>query len=284
MSMPPLAASISQGVSEPPAQEQPPPQPQAPPEGATPPPPTPEEGEEGDEPQPGAPPEERPKRKFVDEIREERRLRREAQAQATLLQQQQQQLQPLLEAVVTNPSVMTLLTQQGPGGQPQDPELNDLATSLGLYNAQGQPDLQAASRVLGFVDRRAQAHAQQLVGPVQQQSVMQHANTVRAQTLQVGVDAGIKHETLDKVLGLLPPELLVQPNVAALAVAVAAGIERMNGAAYAAPMVTESVGGRPRMMPLPTQLQNVLKARGLSEKDIQTHTTSYQPGGFNPLE
>jgi hypothetical protein len=83
---------------------------------------------------------------------------------------------------------------------------------------------------------------------------------------------------------VLPPELLVQPNVAALAVTVAAGIERMQGGQYNAPLMTEGVGMRPRGAALPQALTNVLKARGMNERDIQTSAAKFQPGGFNPLE
>jgi len=278
MSMPPLAASVSQGAGEPQPLEQPVPTP-APPETAGD--ETPADGE-GAPPQPGEP--ERPKPRLVDELRAERAAKRQVEAELAVARTQQAQLQPLLEAVMTNPSVMTLLTQQGQGGQQQDPELVDLAQSLGLYTAQGHPDLQAASRVLGFVDRRAQAHAQQMIGPVQQQSVHQAANQVRSHAMQAGVEQGIRPETLDKVISLLPPELIVQPNVAALAVTVAAGIERMQGGGYGAPLMTEGVGGRPRGAALPQALTNVLKARGMNERDIQTSAAKFQPGGFNPLE
>jgi len=284
MSMPPLAASVSQGAQEPAPNEQPVPQPETPPAET----PTPESGEESEEegattpPQPGEP--EKPKRRMIDDLRAERQTRKQLEAELMQARVQQQQMQPLLERVMTDPSIMTLLTQQR-GGQQVDPELAELAQSLGLYTAQGQPDLQAASRVLGFVDRRAQAHAQQIVGPVQQQSIHQAAQSVHQQAMSAGVNAGIKPETLDQVLRLLPPELLVQPNVAALAVAVAAGVERMQGGpGYRPPLMTEGIGGRPRTAALPTALQNVLKARGMNEKDIQTSAGKFQPGGFNPLE
>jgi hypothetical protein len=277
MSMPPLAASVSQGAGDPQPIEQPVPPSETPPGQ-----PADEALPEGDQPppQPGEP--ERPRPRLVDELRAERAAKRQVEAELAQARVQQQQLQPLLERVMTDPSIMTLLTQQQ-GGQQVDPELVDLAQSLGLYTAQGQPDLQAASRVLGFVDRRAQAHAQQMIGPVQQHSVHQAANQVRSHAMQAGVDQGIRPETLDKVISLLPPELIVQPNVAALAVTVAAGIERMQGTS-SPPLMTEGVGFRPRNGALPTALTNVLKARGMNERDIQTAAGKFQPGGFNPLE
>jgi hypothetical protein len=171
MSMPPLAASVSQGAGDPQPIEQPVPTPA--PAAETPAGETTEESESATPPQPGEP-EARPKPRLVDELRAERAAKRQVEAELAQARVQQQQLQPLLEAVMTNPSVMTLLTQQQ-GGQQVDPELVDLAVVTSTHAGATGP----AGRIARAGLWRAQAHAQQMIGPVQQQSIHQVAHCAR---------------------------------------------------------------------------------------------------------
>lgn len=237
----------------------------------------------------GQPSDGKPKRSIVDDLRGERQRRQEAERRAQELEQRYQQVQPLVDAIAADPTLLQLVTQRLSGGQPAAPQgpspqevqqLTEFAQYLGLYDARGNPDLAAAQRVAAIIDARAQAAAQQATAPVQQTVVAGQAATVKQALIQAAAQQGISAETIEQVAGLLPPHLLVEPGVPQLVLMVAAGKERFDGTARPPaeePLYVETAGGRRAVAPLPANLQGVLRQHGLSDQDI-AQAAAYQGG------
>jgi hypothetical protein len=235
------------------------------------------EGDEQPEPAPR-------KRSMLDDLRAERQSRKQAEArlreyEAFIAGQQQQPQAP-------------------PAPVGPDPQLVELAETLGLYDTQGQPDIKAAERVARFTGQVAEQQVRRYVQPVQQSLAQQQATGMREGMAQHAAQVGIAPEFVEQVASLIPDELLVQPNVAQLVLAVAGGLERMRGGPQGAqqpaqrpvtgrpaPLFTEPAGGRrPAAQTLSEPFRNVLANAGVTDKDLEGTLKNWKPGVAITLE
>jgi hypothetical protein len=221
------------------------------------------------------------RRTMLDDLRSERQARKEAERKAREY-----------ESFIANIASQQQQPQAPPQPQGPDPQLVELAETLGLYDTQGQPDIQAAERVARFTGHVAEQQVRRYVQPLAQSQAQQQASVVREGMAQHAATVGIGAEVVEQVASLIPDELLVQPNVAQLVLAVAGGLERMRGGTQGAqqpqqrpqpgrpaPLFTEPAGGRrPAPQTLSEPFRNVLANAGVTDKDLEGTLRNWKPG------
>ena len=307
--MPPATAqTLPQPPQAPP--EPPPPdltQPLTDPDDAAqePPPPGDEDAEEEEAaPQPGG------RRSVVGDLVRERERRQMVEGNLA-------QSQELLRQVMSLPGGMELL-QAATSGQPvprkpgemsaEDQalvqEAQEVAQDLGLYDAQGQPDLRTAARIVLRDRKRTETMVRQALGPLQQTTINLASQPVINRVLQVADQFGIDKNLVYQGLQATPPEHLGNPEVQQAVLMMALGTQTMlasqpqNGPRQVqprgtplqrmgarAPIFTEAPGGRPRAG---TQLDEVfrdrLRSTGLKDEQINASLDKFVPGAPNRLE
>jgi hypothetical protein len=206
-----------------------------------------------------------------------------------------------VEFVAKNPQLLTrTLESTQPTAvtttQPVDEGAEELARTLDLYTADGKPDVKRAQKVRQFIKTEASGEAEARVRPLAESTVRERANHNYQRALVTAAPDGRKVDatTLNAIWQRTNPEILATEEGAAGVVAMALGLQVMQGIAgptpqhttpLAPPLVTEAPGGR-------TVGRNVLNAfdqkiasmRGLDEKTYADRTKGFTPGRPNTLE
>ena len=304
--MPPAAA---QTLPAPP-QEPPPPdltQPLTEPEE----PPLPDDDEQGELPEEEGAPQPQGRRSVVGDLVRERERRQTAEGNL-------QQSQELLRQVMSLPGGMELLQSAALGkpvpGKPGQPSAEDqalyaeaveVAGDLGLYDAQGNPDIKTAARIVLRQRKTTEAMLAKALGPLQQTTMSLASQPVIQHVLQVAQQFGIDQNLVYQGLQATPPEHLGNPEVQQAVLMMALGTQTMLGnqngngrqaaprpqasvpqrGALRPPIFTEPAGGRPRAG---AQLDDVFRERlrstGMKDETINASLERFVPGAPNRLE
>jgi hypothetical protein len=242
-------------------------------------PPEPPEAEPEEPEEPDAPP---GRRSVVGDLVREREKRQG-------LEQNLAQSQELLRQVMSLPGGMELLhaatTGQPPPRKPGEmsaedqalvQEAQEVAQDLGLYDAQGQPDLRTAARIVLRDRKRTETMVRQALGPLQQTTITLASQPVINRVLQVADQFGIDRNLVYQGLQATPPEHLNNPEVQQAVLMMALGTQTMLGAqppqngqprqmqprgtpmqrmGARPPLFTEAPGGRPRAGAQPNRLE-----------------------------
>jgi hypothetical protein len=290
-----------------PQSPEPPPGPPQPPPAAEPEPPPPGDEEidlDTGEPVGG-------RRTLVGDLVREREQRRIAETQAS-------SAQDLLRQVMQTPDGLALL-QRVASGAPSGPdpaeqqalqqELEATAIDLGLYDTEGNPDLQAAGRIMAREQRRVEAQVARAVQHLQATELapikQQRAEGIIAHVKNVAAHYGIDPDMVERGMRTLPVEQMGNPEVQQTVLMTALGLQTFGaggapqppqapqrGPAMGAqrgqlrpPIYSEPAGGRPRAQP---QLDEPFRARlresGLKDDDINASLSRFVPGAPNRLE
>jgi hypothetical protein len=209
------------------------------------------------------------------------------------LEQKVQQLQGMAnEYQQLLPILPQLIEKARRAEQPQnnnrpDPQLVAVANDLGFINEAGEPDVERASRVLTYLDRRAGAVADRSIGPIRQQSAQQTAQSTKERAY-TAVDAEgkpfAKKEAIDQVFSMMPPESLTDPNSASIALLIARGLMGP-GDLPDEPTFISGGGTMPGQTPRLSEMeQAIAKMRGKSAKEwskVTQNMTPATPGGWS---
>lgn len=261
---------------------------------------------EGEEPQPQG------RRSVVGDLVRERERRQ-------TVENNLQQSQELLRQVMSLPGGMELL-QAATTGQPlprrpgemsaEDQalvqEAQEVAQDLGLYDANGHPDLKTAARIVFRDRKRTETMVRQALGPLQQQTLSLAAQPVINRVLGVAEQFGIDKNLVWQGLQATPPEHLNNPEVQQAVLMMALGTQTMLQSNQSRatgtggqqprgmplqrmgarpPIFTEAPGGRPRAS---AQLDDVFRERlrstGMKDETINASLANFVPGAPNRLE
>lgn len=233
-------------------------------------------------------------------LRKERKTLREQLAQAApaiqraqQVDRQLQEISPYVEAIRQNPGLIDAVkagTHATPAhaAQPQDDtDAKDTAEDFGFYTTDGQLDIARARRVLDRATAAAEKKLQGQIAPLRQQTADTAAREMRQRVATMRDKAGqpvASEESLNEMFGLLPSELVANPQVAFVVALAAAGMDKYAGRTprvaqapaaaptYREPIYTESTGRRAPAGPSEELLQMGAKV-GLAAKDL---TTTYR--------
>jgi len=292
----------------PPVTEQPPPV-YEPTPGEEPPPPVEEPPAEGEDEEPDP----RPKRTVVGDLVQERERRQRAETEA-------EQAQALIRTVLETPGGFEVLqraatgapapTEQAAEQEALRQELEATAIDLGLYDADGNPDLKTAHRITQREERRLTKLVEQAVAPLRQQTQAQTANQIIAHVKQVAQHYGIDPEMVERGMRTLPPDQMGNPEVQQTVLMTALGLQTFGGqpgqvapqrprgqlaqqpappgmrAALRPPVYSEPAGGRPRGQApvLDQSFRDRLRGSGLKDAEIDRAVSNFVPGTPMPLE
>jgi hypothetical protein len=167
--------------------------------------------------------------------------------------------------------------------QPEDDqEAIQWAQDYGLITATGELDITRARRQLNHIDARAERQTQAALAPLRQteasRAAQQHMDAVRRVTLPDGSRLA-SDESINEAYGVMrdAPQMLADPNVAAIMSLVAAGLDLAKGRRTAPsarveqsdPLLTEAPGGGRRAAPVSTELSRIANKMGLTDAKIQ---------------
>lgn len=194
------------------------------------------------------------------------------------------------------PLIEQLRSQQAqPKPQPQGPltaeEAVEFAKDMDLYQADGTPDVGRAQRLAARNAAIAKQQVQAALAPFQAKDARQQAVEV-ARQLAGRKDAKgntLKAQTIERLFGAMPPELITQPGVSDVLYTIARGIEadeRSQQPDEPPPVVpTEGMGGGSQKR---TSLSDVesrfARAAGISAKDFSEGAARFKPGQTTILE
>jgi hypothetical protein len=180
-----------------------------------------------------------------------------------------------------------------------DPAALELARSLDLYDANGNPDVARAAKIKSVMAATAEERAKQLVQPFEQQQTQARAVHNYQAVVRAAQDAGVGKEIVD----FLWTESMKQADgmrvwadegnarsMALLAIGANTAYQQRQPKKPAAPelpppVVTEASGGNPRTRPVLSGLEaRVAKERGVSESAWAKNLEGFKPGTQNVLE
>jgi len=233
--------------------------------------------------------------------RRERQALREQANRAVALEQQWREAQPYVEFLRNNPGLLQARQPDPVAATPSGPKEPDaavvqLARSLDLYDAQGQPDLARAEQIRGLVRSEAQAIARETVEPMQQRSLREQAdaNFHRVkQTVKTPEGLQPSDDALRAVWEMVGYQDVSDPRVATVMGVLAHGFDAVRGtnkrpASVPVPppaLVTEASGGNPRTRPVLSPMEErIARDKGISATAWAEHTRGYVPGRPTTLE
>lgn len=230
-------------------------------------------------------------------VRAEKEAREKLEAEVTELRAKKTQFEAAAADFRRIEPLIQKLQQQPPPPAPAGPlspqDAIDYAKDLDLYKADGTPDVDRAQRLALRQQHLAQQTAQQVVQPLYQTSAQQQsqANFNHALNFKDKNGVQIDKPTLERVWGMMPPEMSARPDIAgvlykvAIAEMVQAGLYKGSVAPPPPPQFTESLGGNgaaPREL---TQLdRNMITAGQIKAKDYESISSNFKPGQTNSLE
>lgn len=212
-------------------------------------------------------------------LRAERGKRKEAAKKVAALEAQVQQLQgmaneyqqilPILPQLIEKAKKADQVIPQQQMQQ-KNAELVAVANDLGFVNELGEPDVDRAARVLGYLDKRAGSLVNQQLTPVKKQTMQHQVEAVKERAYGAVDNEGrpfAKKAAIDEVFKSMPPEALTDPNTASIALLIARGLMGPGDLPDEPTFVSggsSMPGGTPRL----TDLEKAIaKMRGKSEKD-----------------
>lgn len=230
--------------------------------------------------------------------REKRQQLSALAAKAQELEAWRRENEPALQFLQNNRDLLIQRVQQpepvAPAAPQVDPDALEAARLMDFYRADGTPDIEKGQRWLALQDKRAGKLAEDRVRPILQQTAQDQANLNFQRALQIQDANGEtpSRESLQAVWAAMPPDLVADQRVAGVLAATALGLDRMRTPRKAvtppppsAPLVTESVGGVPRLRPTLSPFEETIaKERGISATKWQEHTKNFQPGRPTALE
>lgn len=207
-----------------------------------------------------------------------------------------QQVQPHLERLRQHPELLEEPKPQPMEAQISDDEARNEARDLELYDAQGQPDLGRAKRIIARRRTEAiaagQAAAQAAIGPITSQSAAQASRQNFAQAaLSRGADGQqlVDPRVLAQLWAQLPPELTQHAQVrdivlnAAIGASVRAGKQGPQRPTQAQPFSESPSGQRGATFQHSKFTRDIAQAAGMSEKAFSEGARTYRPGEVNTL-
>ncbi len=209
-----------------------------------------------------------------------------------------QQIKPYVEFLQANPGVMSRTTQEtAPTSvtttQPADEGAMELARTLDLYTANGEPDVIRAQKVQRIIKTAAKSEAESEVAPLRESTTRERSGFMYQRALVTKAPDGRTPDrtTLDRLWANTDPRISATEEGAAGLVAMALGLQVMQGTAaapqapLAPPLHTEAPGGRtPNRAPLSALDQGIAKLRGIDEKTYAERTKGFVPGRPSVLE
>jgi hypothetical protein len=164
-----------------------------------------------------------------------------------------------------------------------------------LYTAAGHLDVAAGKRALAREHKIAAAAAreaaQEVVGPLQQQSASREAQVQQARIAAIKDKRGrtVAPEMVQRLFSQVPPEMAANPDVAAILYFAAKGMAAHNeddSVPAPGPVVTtEAPGGRAPAGSVMTDLdRRMARVLDRSNADYQKSSARFKPGMPNSLE
>jgi hypothetical protein len=235
------------------------------------------EAPSGEEPQvDGEEGEQEPRRgSMLSDLIQERTRRQSAEQTA----QQSQELIRHILATEGGPELLQRISS-GQSATPREDtqELEAIAADLGLLNPDGSADLDTARRISNRQTRQLQQMVQQVVAPLQQQTVAMQAEGSIRHALAVAQKFGADPVIVERGLRGVPPDQAMNPQVQQATILMALGLQGMGAGGPipqppqgggVAPLVTEGARGRgagaAKLDPL---FRGRLKSAGLSDGEI----------------
>lgn len=227
----------------------------------------------------------------------ERQRRQDAEKRAERLPELEQwhrDAAPYVEFLKANPDFLKPKAEPAPvapTAPTADPVLQQLAQTLDLYDAAGQPDTKRSGVIKSIIDAAVQQGVAQGVAPFQQQTATDRSNANYARALQVKDAEGKSPDpqALSALWRTMTPEDTADPRIAQILAMTALGAERMTKKAPipvppAAPF-TEASGGHPRARPAMSAVEErVAQDRGRTPAQWSELTKGHQSGRPNTLE
>jgi hypothetical protein len=228
-------------------------------------------------------------------VKAERARRQEAERQAARvpeLEQWHRDAAPYVEFLKANPDFLKPKQEPvAPADPKADPELVQLAQTLDLYDAAGQPDTKRAGVMAGLIDKVAERRVQHAVQPFQQQTAQQQAQVNWARAMQYTDPEGRRVDpvVLRNLWETSKLEDVADPNYVRVLTLTAMGAERATKRPTTPvppqALVTEASGGHPRTRPtLSTMEEKVATDRGKTATQWQDLTKGHQSGRPSQLE
>ncbi len=220
---------------------------------------------------------------------EAKAARGEVERLSTVRQQLSEAL-PYIEALKSRPDLLAKLSQppqvEALPDSKDDPDLMELARGVGLYNAQAQPDLEAAKRVRAFIRKEAQAIANEAVKPLEEMSANERSvvNYQRALNIKDPTTGRTPSpETLGFMWKNMPASYSSDPRVAAIMAYAALGYDVSHATVQPKPpdkppLETEGSGSRTVARGLSEFEGKVAAERGKTEAQWKELTKGHQPG------
>jgi hypothetical protein len=210
------------------------------------------------------------------------------------------QIKPYVDFLAANPTLMTRTQQETAPTtttttQPVDEGALELARTLDLYTAAGEPDVLRAQKVQKIIKVAAKAEATAEVEPLRESTVRERSGFMYQRALVTKAPDGrtVDRATLDAIWSRTDPKISSTEEGAAGLVAMALGLQILQGggapapsaAAPAAPLHTEPAGGRnTNRLPISALEQSIAKLRGLDDKTYGERSKGYVPGRASVLE
>ncbi len=243
----------------------------------------------------------------LEAVQKERKEKRELKGKVETLQSQieqarafQQQATPVLQALQARQDLIDALRSGQPvqsGKSPNeqlptaDPELEQVAKTLDLYDSSGKPDLERAKTLQSLIQRQAETLVEAKVKPLAERTAIGHssANYERLKNTTLADGSKVDPQIFDYWWNALGAENTQDPNVAATALLQAIGHHQLSGkpfikpaARVGAPLMIDNAGGRHRgPVTLSSDQKNVAKELGVSAADFQkTIETAMQNDGI----
>jgi hypothetical protein len=234
-------------------------------------------------------------------LQEERGRRQNLEREISSLRQATDAFAPVGEALRSRPDLLAQLLSNEPapekGPKISDTDAREIALELALYDAQGQPNLDAARRYHGRMIATAQKIAdtvvEKAVKPVQQQATTIAAKAKRDEAFQAAKALGYGDEigpVLDDIL-TKSPDTFTNPETAPTALIAAIGFMDLQQRAAKlqgrqptpqhtitptppTPVFTETPGARPGKTPLTDRETAIARNVGISTETWQRAAAS----------
>lgn len=209
-----------------------------------------------------------------------------------------QSVRPYIDFLQANPDLMTRTTQQTAPSpvtttQPVDDQAEELARTLDLYTADGQPDVKRAQKIRTMVKTEAQSEAEAQLRPLQDSSIRERAqhNYHRALVTKAPDGRTPDRQVLDALWSRTDPKVTSTEEGATAVVMLAMGMGAFTGQvappqpAASPALVTETPGSRQPGRPSLTALdEKIAGIRGRSADDWGKLTRTFSAGRPNVLE
>jgi hypothetical protein len=172
----------------------------------------------------------------------------------------------------------------------------ELARTLDLYTADGQPDVVRATKLQKLISDTSRANAEEQVRPLHESTTRERSSFMYQRALVTKAPDGrsCDPEVLEAIWTRADPKVSSTEEGAAGLVAMALGLSVMRGprtatppavAPLTAPLHTEPAGSRTtNRAPMSALDTSIAKLRGLDHKTYGERSQGFNPGRTNQLE